>query len=133
LGKVPEGVNLDGESLVPLLKGTGSLQRQSVFWHFPGYLNDPVIRGRDHDFRTRPMSVVRKGDWKLHLFHEEWLLDGGRENVDTNNSIELYNIREDIGERNNLIAIDKRKRDELLDELFRWFEQTQAKLPTKEP
>ena len=80
---VPAGKVLDGESLLPLLKGEGELQRQAIFWHFPGYLDRPVIRGRPLDvrtgFRTRPVSVIRKGDWKLHLFHEEWQLDGGRE------------------------------------------------------
>jgi arylsulfatase A-like enzyme len=132
-GKVPEGVTLDGESLVPILKGTGSLQRQSVFWHFPGYLDVPVNRGRDNDFRTRPTSVIRKGDWKLHLFHEEWVLDGGRAKIDTNNSVELYNTKDDIGERTNLAATNKQKRDELLDDLLAWFKETQAKLPTPLP
>ena len=89
----PEGKRLDGEDLMPLLKGSGSLKRDSVFWHFPGYLDGPVIRGRDEDirlgFRTRPVSVIRKGDWKLHLFHEEWQLDGGRENAVGSGAIEL--------------------------------------------
>ena len=130
-GEVPEGVNLDGESILPILRGTGTLKRESVFWHFPGYLDVPVNRGRDNDFRTRPTSVIRKGDWKLHLFHEEWLLDGGRAKIDTNNSVELYNVKDDIGERTNLATVDKRKRDELLDDLLQWFDKTQAKLPTK--
>ncbi|MCE2959808.1 MAG: sulfatase [Luteolibacter sp.] len=57
---------LDGESLLPLLKQEGSFKRESIFWHFPGYLDHPVIRGRDLDvrtgFRSRPVSVIRKGD-----------------------------------------------------------------------
>ena len=76
--KIPAGKTLDGESLLPLFKGNGKLKRQAIFWHFPGYLDDPVLRGRDPVFRTRPVSVIRKGDWKLHLYHEEWQLDGGR-------------------------------------------------------
>lgn len=122
---------LDGESLVPLLKGGSSLNRQAIFWHFPGYLNDPVIRGRDPIFRTRPVSVIRKGDWKLFLYHEEWLLDGGREKLDTNNAVELYNLREDVGERRNLASTNKPKRDELLNDLLKWFEKTGARLPTQ--
>ena len=43
---VPEGKMLDGESLLPLLQGKGSLKRESIFWHFPGYLDNPVTRGR---------------------------------------------------------------------------------------
>jgi arylsulfatase A-like enzyme len=129
--KVPGGKTLDGESLLPLFKGDGKLQRQAIFWHFPGYLDDPVIRGRDTVFRTRPVSVIRKGDWKLHLYHEEWQLDGGRAKLDENNAVELYNIAADIGERNNLANTNKAKRDELLNELLQWFKATNAPLPTE--
>jgi len=128
---VPEGKVLDGESLLPLMRGERQLEREAVFWHFPGYLNSPVIRGRDPVFRTRPVSVIRKGDWKLHLYHEEWQLDGGREKVDTNNAVELYNLAEDIGERNNLVAANPTQRDDLLDDLFAWFDAVPAPLPTE--
>jgi len=128
---VPEGKVLDGESLLPLLRGEGQLNREAIFWHFPGYLNGPVIRGRDPVFRTRPVSVIHKGDWKLHLYHEEWQLDGGRDNVDTNNAVELYNLAEDIGECNNLAAANPTKREELLDDLFAWFDTVRAPLPTE--
>src|SRR5262249_47580165 len=30
---------LDGVSLVPLLKGTGTLKRDALFWHYPHYSN----------------------------------------------------------------------------------------------
>ncbi|MBB6052892.1 sulfatase [Armatimonas rosea] len=116
---------LDGESLVPLLKGGSTLKRQAIFWHFPGYLNDPVIRGRDKDFRTRPISVIRKGDWKLHLYHEEWVLDGGK------NALELYNLKDDIGERSNLADTNPSKRDELLKDLLAWIKSTNAPLAGK--
>lgn len=128
-----KGKQLDGENLLPLFKQAGQtakLKRQAIFWHFPGYLDDPVIRGRDAVFRTRPVSVIRKGDWKLHLYHEEWLLDGGREKLATNNAVELYNIAADIGERNNLVNVNKAKRDELLDDLLKWFKAVNAPLPT---
>jgi arylsulfatase A-like enzyme len=126
----PQGKTLDGESLLPLFNGTGRLKRQAIFWHFPGYLDDPVIRGRDSVFRTRPVSVIRKGDWKLHLYHEEWQLDGGRDKLATNNAVELYHIAADIGERNNLANANKAKRDELLKELLSWFRSVNAPLPT---
>jgi arylsulfatase A-like enzyme len=118
---------LDGESLVPLLKGGSTLKRPALFWHFPGYLNDPVIRGRDTDFRTRPISVIRKGDWKLHLYHEEWVLDGGK------NALELYNLKDDIGERVNLADTNPSKRDELLKDLLAWVKSTNAPLAGKKP
>ncbi len=132
----PPGKVLDGESLLPLLKGQGSLDRQAIFWHFPGYLNTPVLRGRELDvrtgFRSRPVSVIHKGDWKLHLYHEEWQLDGGRAKLAENNAVELYNLKDDIGERTNLANTDTAQRDELLDDLLAWHQSVGALLP-KEP
>jgi arylsulfatase A-like enzyme len=129
--EAPAGKVLDGESLLPVLDSKGSLKRQAIFWHFPGYLNDPVPRGRDPVFRTRPVSVIRKGDWKLHLYHEEWVLDGGREKLAANNCVELYNLAEDIGERKDLSLTNTTKRDELLDDLLAWIKDAKAPLPSK--
>ena len=132
---VPASKVLDGESLVPLLKGETALNRQSIFWHFPGYLNQPVIRGRELDvrtgFRSRPVSVIHKGDWKLHLYHEEWTLDGGREKIATNHAVELYNLGSDIGERNDLATANPVKRDELLDDLLAWIKATRAPMASQ--
>lgn len=126
---------LDGESLLPLLRGDGELKRKAIFWHFPGYLDNPVIRGRALDvrtgFRSRPVSVIRKGDWKLHLFLEEWQLDGGGEKLATNNATELYNLAADIGERTDLAAQNTAKRDELLDDLLAWHQSVHAIVPSE--
>lgn len=135
-GDLPEGKVLDGESLLPLFDGEGTLKRESIFWFFPGYLDNPVIRGRDVDvsagFRSRPVSVIRKGDWKLHLFFEEWQLDGGREKLDTNHAVELYNLKDDIGERTDLSSQNAVKRDELLGDLLAWQESVHARIPTSQ-
>ncbi len=126
---VPAGKVLDGESLLPLMKQQGELKRKAIFWHFPGYLNSAVTRGRDSVFRTRPVSVIRKGDWKLHLYHEEWQLDGGRDSLASNNAVELYNLASDVGERKNIALEQIAKRDELLNDLLAWFDSTDAMLP----
>jgi len=129
----PENYVLDGISILPLLKGRKSIDRDKLFWHFPAYLEayKGLMRdSRDSLFRTRPVSVIRKGDWKLLLFHEEWVLDGGRPEIDENNSVELYNLKADIGELTNLCNIKKKKRDELLDELLKWLKETGAPIPT---
>ena len=133
--KIPDGKVLDGESLLPLLQGKRELNRRSIYWHFPGYLDTPVIRGRELDlrtgFRSRPVSVIRKGDWKLHLYHEEWQLDGGKDRLDTNQAVELYNIANDMGERTNRASDEIEKRDELLAELLAWTKKTNALFPTE--
>lgn len=127
--RLPAGQPRDGESLLPLLAGGRKLTREAIYWHFPGYLDVPVPRGRDTDFRTRPVSVIRKGDWKLLLYHEEWQLDGGRAKVETNNAVELYNLAADGGERRNLALENRAKREELTGDLLRWMKATGAPLP----
>jgi len=129
----PQNYELDGTSLLPLLKGEKNLNRESLFWHFPCYLQaykGMTDESRDPLFRTRPVSVIRKRDWKLLMFHEEWALDGGRNNLDTNNAVELYNLENDIAEQNNLAKINTDKRDELLKELMDWLIKTKAPIPT---
>lgn len=127
----PAGHVLDGASLVPLFRGRPALDRPAILWHFPGYLHTAVPRGRDTVFRTRPVSVIRKGDWKLLLYHEEWMLDGGKGALSRNRAVELYNLVSDPGERDDVSLAHAAKRDELLDDLLAWIASTSAKLPTK--
>ncbi|GAB3020752.1 sulfatase [Niabella terrae] len=120
---------LDGEDISPLLYGASSVERPPLFWYFPAYLE--AYKGltedsRDPAFRTRPVSVIRKGDWKLLLFHEEWSLDGGMAKIATNRAVELYNLKEDISEKVNLANKEIKKRDELLKDLFQWQKETGA-------
>ena len=58
---------LDGMDISPVLLGKGKLPERSIFFHFPIYLQAYNARrddGRDPLFRTRPGSVIRKGNWK---------------------------------------------------------------------
>ncbi len=50
--------------------------------------------------------------------------------MDGNNSIELYNLKDDIGEQKNLAQINTGKRDELLEELMDWQKNIKAPIPT---
>jgi arylsulfatase A-like enzyme len=130
--KAPDDYALDGRSLLPLLEGEDDLDRQAIFWHFPAYLESyKGLRdaSRDTIFRTRPVSVIRKGGWKLLLFHEEWVLDGGMARITSNNSIELYNLEKDSGEQKDLSNTETGKRDELLNELLEWQQSIDAPLP----
>ena len=117
----PESQAQDGVDLVPFLKGeTKAIGDRSLFWHFPAYLQagSGSLEPRDPLFRSRPCSIIRKGDWKLHEYFE----DGG---------IELYNLADDIGERENLVDKQPRKAQELLDELKQWRQDIEAPVPTK--
>lgn len=105
---------LDGENLLPLWRDPSTnLRRDAIFQHFPGYLG-----AGKNAWRTTPVSLVQSGDWKLMEF-----LEDGR--------LELYNLREDIGESKNLAAAMPEKAAELHARLKAWREQIQAPMPTK--
>jgi len=83
--KPKPGKTLDGLSLLPLLKKTGSLHREALFCHFPH--NVPAVP-------CQAATSVRQGPWKLIRFYDL--------NENFPNQYELYNLRDDIGEINNL-------------------------------
>lgn len=116
--KKPEGKVLDGISLIPLLTQTGTVKDRSLYWHFPIYLQKGNSETRDRKFRTRPGSVIRYGDWKLHEYFE----DGG---------LELYNLRDDTGEKTNLAEKYPEKAQELLKRLKAWRKDIGAPVPTE--
>ena len=95
-------------------------------WYFPPSLEGGDSESRDPTFRMRPVSVIRKGQWKLLQFFEEWALDGGWTTIDTNNAIELYDLENDLGETTNLAATNTTKRDELLNDLIAWQQSVNA-------
>ena len=122
---------LDGVSILPLLKGADSLGREAIFWHFPCYLQNQVVGARDPKFRTRPVGVIRKGNFKLMQFFEEWVLDGGWDARETNNAIELYDLGSDPYETTNLANTNPAKRDELLNMLIAWQTSVNAPIPNE--
>jgi len=105
---------LDGESLVPLFKDAkASLKRTAIFQHFPGYLGSgPGL------WRTTPVGTIQAGDWKLLEFFED-------------NHLELYNLKEDIGEKNNLAEKMPDIAKELHAQMQAWREGIHARMPTK--
>ncbi len=119
---MPAGQPADGVSLTSLFKGGDSLAREAIFWHFPAYLQsyggDFNREQRDPYFRTRPCSVIRVGEYKLHEYFE----DG---------ALELYDLNEDIGEKNNLAGAMPEKVKELHAKLVEWRQEIGAPVPTK--
>jgi len=101
--------HVDGVSLVPLLKQKGRLERKAIYWHYPHY----------HGSGSKPSGAVRAGDYKLIEWYED-------------NSVELYNLRDDIGEKSDLAAKMPDKAAELRGMLHRWLRQIKATVPTPE-
>ena len=111
----------DGQNLLPLLVDNQPLEQRPLFWHFPIYLQAYDVNNnqdRDSLFRTRPGSVVRVGDWKLHHYFED---DG----------VELYNLKEDLSERHNLASKHPNKTAELYRLLDQWRKQVKAPIPSQ--
>ncbi|MBX2821021.1 MAG: sulfatase [Rhodothermaceae bacterium] len=106
---------LDGVSLTPLLTGTGSLDREAIYWHFPAYLE--AYRDSEVPWRTTPVAAVRSGEYKLIEFFGE-------------GQLELYNLDADIGERNNLAEDMPEKVDELYAMMQAWRQNVNAPVPT---
>ena len=94
---------LDGNSLQPLLLGK-PLNDRPLFWHLASTYKHP------------PCSVIRKGDWKLIQF-----LKNGR--------VELYNLRNDLKESDNLATQNPEQTATLLKELTQWRRSHKVPLP----
>jgi arylsulfatase A len=99
---------IDGISFVPVLKQAGKLTREAIYWHYPHYHN------------TTPGGAIRAGDWKLIEYFED-----GR--------VELYNLREDLGETEDLAASMPEKAAELRKKLADWRKSVGAQMPTPNP
>jgi arylsulfatase A-like enzyme len=96
---------LDGVSVTPLLRGQAMPER-TLYWHFPNYTNQG----------GRPGSAIRIAAWKLIENFE----DG---------SLELYNLADDVGERNNLAMSESDRAGELRAKLQAWRESVGARMP----
>lgn len=101
---------VDGKSLAPHLKsgGTKSLDREFIHWHFPHYRHPPG-----------PYSIIRAGDWKLIRWYT-----GGHE---------LYNLADDLSEKNDLATANPEVVKELDGKLTAELERLGAKLPRPNP
>jgi len=107
---LPEDRIIDGVSLMPVLKKTGTIERDALFWHFPHY------RGKD----VVPYSIIRAGDWKLIKRYE-------------GKTFELFNLKEDLSETHDLSEEMPDKVKELDARLTRWLKEVGAKLPKLNP
>lgn len=101
---VRSGQNVDGLSLVPLLKGGKAPSRDALYWHYPHYSNQGGI----------PSGAIRMGDWKLIERYED-----GRTH--------LYNLKDDIGERNDVAAANQKRVRQMRAKLHSWYTEVDAK------
>jgi len=102
---------VDGTSFLDILAdGDATLDRDAIYWHYPHYGNQGGA----------PCGAIRQGDWKLI----EWFED---------DSVELFNLRQDISEQRNLAEAHPEMAAQLLQRLRTWRTQTGAKMPRENP
>jgi len=101
----------DSVNLAPLLKGDADFDRGPMVWHYP------VSLPRHH---SEPGSAIRVGDWKFIHYYED-----GRH--------ELYNLKRDIGESENLAKRMPEKAAEMKAQLDATLKEHGAKIPTSAP
>jgi len=126
--KPPQSQPVDGLSLLPILNGNEGQfdQDRALFFHFPLYLGGsaltaidaqlPVFNGPANRWRAVPSSVIMKGDYKLIRYYE----------YDT---FELFDLRRDISEKNDLSETMPELAASLIRELEEWVSSTNAPIP----
>jgi len=103
---LPKGRAIDGISLAEHLSSQGkqSIEREGIYWHFPHYRHNPG-----------PYSIIREGPWKLIKFYE--------------GPMELFNLKDDLGETKNLASVMPKKVKELNSRLLAHLKSIGAKMP----
>lgn len=119
--ELPLNQPVDGQSITPILKNSYFNSDRPIFFHFPLYLGGgtralPSYDAEENYWRAVPLSVIMSGDWKLIYYYEY-------------ERYELFNLREDISEQNDLAVKEVGVALKLLDELKRWTKTVNAPIP----
>ena len=97
-------------SLRDLIRDAKRPAARELYWHYPHYSNQGGYPG----------GIVREGDWKLIENYE-------------NGELELYNLKADIREENNLARQHLARTREMHQKLSAWRKRVGAKMPAKNP
>lgn len=96
----------DGLDVSALLSGGVAPARETLFWHYPHY----------HGSTWAPGGAMREGDWKLIEFFDE-------------GAVELYNLKADLSERENLATAEPERLKSMQARLAAWRAETGAHMP----
>ncbi len=96
----------DGRSFVPALKAE-DYERGPIYWHFPHYSN--------HGYQS-PGGAIRSGQYKLLEYFE-------------NGTVQLFDLENDISERNDLSESQPEITQRLKKKLHDWRNEVDAKMP----
>ena len=98
--------HVDGRSFVPALKEE-DYDRGPIYWHFPHYSN--------HGYQS-PNGAIRSGRYKLIEYYE-------------NGTVQLFDLQNDLGEKNDLAKSDPETTQRLQKMLQDWRKEVDAKMP----
>jgi uncharacterized sulfatase len=118
----------DGVSLLSHLREGSELPDRSMVWHFPYYHPEKKYSERIDEIgvddgetsKTKPHSAIREGNWKLLWFQES-------------DRVELYNLERDFTESRDLASSQLDVANRLRDELKRYLNSVDARMPTPNP
>ncbi|MDX9974035.1 MAG: sulfatase [FCB group bacterium] len=103
--------SVDGIDVSALFaKPERTLEREAIYWHYPHFANQG----------GRPGGAVRCGDWKLIESYET-------------GKIELYNLKDDIGETRDLATSQPETAKRLHKMLSDWRKEVDATMPPPNP
>jgi len=111
--KLNQPKGMDGLNLVPVLQG-GQINREVLCWHYPHY---------HYGSGMKPASAIRYGDYKLIEWYENEL-------TGKTSFVELYNLKDDVGEQNNLADTNQDLTKRMLKKLNQWKKEVGAQLPS---
>jgi len=92
---------IDGENIFPMIQQGN--KKRTLYWHYPHYSNQG----------GKPGAAIRSGDYKL-IYHYE------------NQSVELFNLANDVAEKNNIATENKALTAQLKKQLMSWLNQAGA-------
>lgn len=104
---------VDGQSFVQALKQPGYRKDRTLYWHFPNLWGET----QDKEEGYGAYSAILKGD-----YHLIYVWETGR--------LHMYNVKEDIGEQNDLSAQQPDKVQELARELSDYLRGMDAQRPS---
>lgn len=120
---LPDNQPVDGISFLPLLKNNRINTDRSIFFHFPLYLGGggptavlPAFDGTENYWRAVPSTTIITGDCKLIYYYEY-------------DRFELFNLKNDISEQNDVSKLNPDIAGKLLNQLKDWVERTNAPVP----
>lgn len=107
--------SLDGVSILPLLTDDkDSLARKSLYWHYPHYHSGSGMK---------PAGAMRQGPYKMVVWYEKLLMEQG-------NAYELYHVKKDPSESNNLAEEHPEKLREMKKSFKQWRRRANVQMPS---